>query len=120
MKKILLIIIAIFPFAIADAAENSNTVTNCINSEIKASEPITYWSGWAPNQLSAWTSRIYIKVYRTENTCDSFYAVATKKETSNLNGPNRKYEINETLAVRELENGRYYVVYEGVKYFFSM
>lgn len=119
MKKILLIIIAIFPFAIADAAETSNTITNCTNSEIEANTP-TYWSGWAADSMGAWSSRIYIKVYRTENTCDSFYAKATQLERNNLNGPNRKYDINETLVVREKGNGRYYVVYDNVSYFFNM
>lgn len=119
MKKILLIIIATFSFAITDAADTSNTVTNCINSEITAQQP-TYWSGWASSEAGFYY-RIYIKVYRTENTCDSFYAVATKKEEiNNLNGARRTYEINETLVVREKGNGKYYVVYDNVKYFFSM
>ncbi len=119
MKKILLIIIAIFPFAIADAAETSNTITNCTSSEIEANAP-TYWSGWAADSKGAWSYRIYIKVYRTENTCDSFYAKATQLEINNLNGPNRKYDINETLVVREKGNDLYYVVYDNIKYFFYM
>ena len=120
MKKILLIVVAVFSFAIVEAAEISNSVANYTNSETTASAPAVYWSGWVQNHVAAWNSRIYIKVYRSENTCDSFYAVATQKEINNLNGPNRTYDINETLVVKEKGNGRYYVTYDGVNYYFSM
>lgn len=118
MKKILLIVVAVFSFAIVEAAEISNTVANYTNSETTATAPAVYWSGWARGNNSG---KLYIKVYRSANTCDSFYAEATKHEIINLNGPNRSYDINETLAVKNgSRSGRYYVTYDGIDYYFSM
>lgn len=116
MKKILLIVVAVFSFTIVEAAEISNSVANYTNSETTASAPV-YWSGWARGG----GSKLYIKVYRSANTCDSFYAEATKHEIINLNGSNRSYDINETLAVKNgSRSDSYYVTYDGTNYYFSM
>lgn len=119
MKKILLIVVAVFSFAIVEAAEISNTAANYTNSETTANAPV-YWSGWVHSDA---TNHLYIKVYRSENnTCDSFYAVATQhKKTSINNAPTRLFDINETLTVKNgSSSGRYYVTYDGVNYYFSM
>ena len=114
MKKKLLIIVAVLSFTIVEATETSNSVTNCINSETVVSAPV-YWSGWA----YASSNRIYIKVYRSENMCDSFYAEASTHVIYNPNGANRTEDINETLVVKVHRN-KYYVTYNGANYYFTM
>ncbi len=119
MKKIILLVIAtIFSFAIVEANETTNATTNSTNTEISAEAP-AYWSGWA-NDGAAWSYRLYITVYRSANMCDSFYAVASVYEINNLNGPNRTYEINEELIVKERSSGSYYVTYRGHNFYFKM
>ena len=114
MKKIILLVIAtIFSFAIVEANETANATTNSTNTEISAEAP-AYWSGWAEDGV-AWSYRLYITVYRSANMCDSFYAVASVYEVNNLNGPDRKKEINEELIVKESSNGRYYVSYRQAR-----
>ncbi len=120
MKKIIVLLASVFAmstfnaFAIVEATEISNSVTNCINSETVASAPV-YWSGWAHHNSNS----IYIKVYRSENMCDSFYAVASIHEIYSPNGPNRRMDINETLVVKSNKD-RYYVTYDGGDYYFRM
>ncbi|MBE6309943.1 MAG: hypothetical protein E7080_02675 [Bacteroidales bacterium] len=120
MKKIIVLLASVFAmstfnaFAIVEATEISNSVTNCINSETVASAPV-YWSGWARHN----SNRIYIKVYRSENMCDSFYAEASIHEIYSPNGPNRRMDINETLVVKSNKDW-YYVTYDGGNYYFTM
>lgn len=123
MKKIILLIMAIFPFAIAEATESSRTITNCINSEKTVNAPV-YWSGWAEYKGDNDYRKLYIKVYRSADMCDSFYAVTIKleKHWSDWGSPKRKVEelVPEELVVRESGSNRYYVRYDGKNYYFNM
>ena len=92
MKKIILLIMAIIPFAIAEATESSRTITNCINSEKTVSAPV-YWSGWAEYNGDNDYRKLYIKVYRSADMCDSFYAVTIKLENPGGVGVPRRRKL---------------------------
>ena len=114
MKKIiLLVIVALFSFTIVEASETSVSTTNSTNTEVTAEAPV-YWSGRAYNG----SSYLDIKVYRSPNMCDSFYAVILTYTA----GP-YTYDVNEDVVVKEAsDSNRYthYVVYKGAKFYFSM
>lgn len=115
MKKIiLLVIVALFSFTIVEASETSVSTTNSTNTEVTAEAPV-YWSGRAHNSGS---SSLYIKVYRSPNMCDSFYAVILTYTV----GP-FTYDVNEDVVVKEASDSNsytHYVVYKGSKFYFTM
>ena len=119
MKNIfLLAIVVLSSFTIVKASETSVLTTNSTNTEISAEAP-AYWSGWARDHVATSYS-LYITVYRSANMCDSFYAVASIYKKHSLNGADRTEDINEELIVKESSNGRYYVSYRGINFYFSM
>ncbi|MBQ4500012.1 MAG: hypothetical protein II985_07250 [Alistipes sp.] len=121
MKNFLLVITILFTAVIVNA--NGNTMQTDVNENAtvksESLDPI-YWQGWAEEDVLSNGNRLYITVYRTQNQCDAFYAIATKfyhgyKITTQ--------NINVELVVREDSRkiGRkYYVSYDGRKYYFAM
>ena len=119
MKKIILIIVAVFTFTITKATYTSDSATNYTNSETYADAP-TYWSGWASDNIACPDMEIFIKVYNSPNSCNSYYAVASQVKKYSLNRVTKQYDINETLVVKERNDGEYYVTYNGKNLFFRM
>lgn len=110
MKKLFIMIIAVlFSTAVVDANGVSSNSDNTANAEIAVP---SYWNGWAKGGDG---TSIYIDVYRSDNMCDSFYAVATK-----IRSASGSTSINVELVVRKGGYQGYYVTYNNIKYTFEM
>ena len=119
MKNFLLVITILFTAVIVNA--NGNTMQTDVNENAtvksESLDPI-YWQGWAKDSsINGNTCRLYITVYRTQNQCDAFYAIATKFHHG---FKNTTEDINVELVVREYRGGEYFVSYDGRNYYFSM
>ena len=118
MKNFLLVITILFTAVIVNA--NGNTMQTDVNENAtvksESLEPI-YWQGWASTGSINYSNQsLYITVYRTQNQCDAFYAIATKFRGCN----HTTQDINVNLVVREDRDGKYFVSYDGRKYYFRM
>ena len=123
MKKFFVIIAFLLSFCAVSAIEISDTTQTL--SEKSFTNPVDapkYWNGWVER---GGTSRayandmLYISVYRLDNQCDSFYAVATEFKSAH----GTRTEIYEELIVKydsEHHWEPYYVTYKNNKYYFKM
>lgn len=95
---------------------NQEAKKDCFQQLVNA--PV-YWEGYANHRSDpAWNNRIYIKVYRTEGQCNSFYAVLTGGEMCLDDDIGRQFWVKENEQ-RPLGR-RYYVTYRNSDYYFNM
>ena len=120
MKTFFAITVALLSTMVISATETDNTTQTTSETSLASSVEIpSYWDGWARKYNSP--RRVYISVYRMDNQCDSFYAVATKYYSP----ATLEVEINKELIVKKYSEqsgylGEYYVTYEGDDYYFKM
>ena len=126
MKKFFVIIALLLSFCAVSAIEISDTTQTLSEKSFTNSvDAPQYWNGWVKRGGSAGRGHVndallYISVYRIDNQCDSFYAVATEYKSS---PHGKRTEIYEELIVKYDSKNRlepYYVTYMNDKYYFKM
>lgn len=120
MKKVLLSMTLLIGMTAVMLVLSSFTAPKQETTEISVMSLVNapvYWEGYAHLYGDpAWNKRIYIKVYRTEGQCNSFYAVLTGGEMSLDDDIGREFWVKEGRS----PYGDYYVTYRNGNYHFGM
>lgn len=131
MKKIFLMALSVFLFSttasFAGNDDNSNKVANNENNEIEVlveSSDYPYWEGYASFTVNYITSKVYLKVYNSYNSCNSYVAdIYDSSSRKKLGGAtvreNPNYNPNPVGFGKDSER-KYYIIYSGNKYYFNM
>ena len=132
MKKIFLMALSVFLFSttvsFAGNDDNSNKVANNENNEIEVlveSSDYPYWEGYASFTVNYITSKVYLKVYNSYNSCNSYVADIYKDSSCNkkLGGAtvreNPNYNPNSQMPGEKYKR-KYYIIYAGNTYYFNM
>ncbi len=132
MKKFFLMALSVFLFSttasFAGNDDNSNKVANNENNEIEVlveSSDYPYWQGLAVAGSGVYAKSVYLKVYNSNNTCNSYVAdiysdsSCSKKLGGATVRENPDYNPNSNRSER-MYHSKYYITYGGSTYYFNM
>lgn len=117
MKKIFLLLVGVICSIVCiRATELTNHSSNSGCVEMLTTGPI-YWEGIVEKNDGRYNSpsKIKIKVYRSDNMCDSFVAHVYVLEYSEW-----LYKAECIVKTSQRNNYGFYITYEGSDYFFNM
>ena len=130
MKKLLLVLLAMFMFSVIGSYANNDgkILKDIVNTTEMVSdlpdEPV-YWQGTA-HGTGTWY--LYINVYQVENQCNSYVAYVTGgyfgPASSSKVDPPYKAWVRENpdfgKYTYDVQGQKYYITYQNKKYYFNM
>ena len=137
MKKLLLVLLAMFMFSVIGSYANNDgkILKDIVNTTEMVSdlpdEPV-YWEGRAygyDRYDKSLGKELYIYVYQAANQCNSYVAYATRilysYDYDDINPPYRTWvkenpEYDANAYSYQSSQYKYYITYQGGKYYFNM